>query len=77
MDNRLTVEGTRMHRRADSGNDETRSNRVVLRGLPVRSPKMVGRRGLWVWLGLIGRRAKRPDVGVRELRLLSCGTLAR
>ena len=29
-----------MHRRADSGNDETRSNLVVLRGLPVRSAKL-------------------------------------
>ena len=48
MDNRLTVEGARMHRRADSGNDETRRNLVVLRGLPVRSAK----------LGLSGR----PDV---------------
>lgn len=37
IDNRLTVEGARMHRRADSGKDETRENLVVLRGLPVRS----------------------------------------
>ena len=37
MDNRLTVEGTHMHRRADSGDDETRADLVVLRGLPVRS----------------------------------------
>ena len=29
-----------MHRRADSGNDETRRNLVVLRGLPVRSAKL-------------------------------------
>ena len=40
VDNRLTVEGARMHRRADSGNDETRSNLVVLRGLRVRSAKL-------------------------------------
>ena len=40
VDNRLTVEGARMHRRADSGNDETRKNLVVLRGLPVRSAKL-------------------------------------
>lgn len=37
VDNRLTVEGSHMHRRADSGSDETRSDLVVLRGLPVRS----------------------------------------
>ena len=37
VDNRLTVEGTHMHQRADSGNDETRTNLIVLRGLPVRS----------------------------------------
>ena len=40
MDNRLTVEGARLHRRADSGNDETRRDLVVLRGLPVRSAKL-------------------------------------
>lgn len=40
MENRLTVEGARMHRAADSGNDETRRNLVILRGLPVRSVKL-------------------------------------
>lgn len=40
VDNRLTVEGTHMHRRADSGRDETRTDLVVLRGLPVRSANL-------------------------------------
>ena len=40
VDNRLTVEGAHMHRRVDSGDDETRRDVVVLRGLPVRSANL-------------------------------------
>ena len=40
VDNRLTVEGLHLHRRVDSGNDETRRNLVVLRSFPVRSAKL-------------------------------------
>lgn len=58
MDNRLTVEGARMHRRADCGSDETRRDLVVLRGLPVRSAK----------LGLSGR------ADVIEFRRIGCGS---
>ena len=47
-----------MHRRADSGHDETRRNLVVLRGLPVRSAK----------LGLSGR------ADVVEFRLVGRGS---
>lgn len=40
VDNRLTVEGIRMHRRADSGQDETRGDLLIVRGLPVRSARL-------------------------------------
>ncbi|WP_420449968.1 CRISPR-associated protein Cas4 [Candidatus Palauibacter sp.] len=39
-DNRLTVEGTRLHQRADSGQDEMRRDLVFVRGLPVRSTRL-------------------------------------
>jgi len=58
VDNRLTVEGSHMHRRADSGNHETRTDLVVLRGLPVRSAN----------LGLSGR------ADVVEFRRITCGS---
>ncbi|MDE0651031.1 MAG: CRISPR-associated protein Cas4, partial [Gammaproteobacteria bacterium] len=58
VDNRLTVEGLHLHRRVDSGNDETRRNLVVLRGLPVRSAK----------LGLSGK------ADVVEFRRIACGS---
>ena len=39
-DNRLTVEGTRLHQRADSGQDEMRRDLVLVRGLPLRSARL-------------------------------------
>ncbi len=39
-DNHLTVEGTRMHRRADFGEDETRRDLLIVRGLPIRSARL-------------------------------------
>jgi CRISPR-associated exonuclease Cas4 len=44
-DNRLTVEGTHLHRRADSGVDESRCDVRTARGVPLRSLR----------LGLIGK----------------------
>lgn len=44
-DNRLTVEGSHLHRRADSGLEESRGDVRVARGVPLRSMR----------LGLIGK----------------------
>lgn len=40
VDNRLTVEGTRMHRRSDEGEDELRGDLLVVRGLPLWSRRL-------------------------------------
>lgn len=39
-DNRLTVEGTRMHRRSDEGQDELRGDLLIVRGLPLWSRRL-------------------------------------
>jgi CRISPR-associated exonuclease Cas4 len=44
-DNRLTVEGSHLHQRADSGQDESRGGVRIARGVPLRSLR----------LGLIGK----------------------
>ena len=56
VDNRLTVEGAHMHQRADFGEDETRRDLLIVRGLPVRSTR----------LGLSGR------ADVVEFRQIEC-----
>lgn len=40
MDNRLTVEGTRMHEVADEGRDETRRDLLTVRALPIVSRRL-------------------------------------
>jgi CRISPR-associated exonuclease Cas4 len=40
MDNALTVEGTHLHERADSGRGESRGDLRVVRGLPLRSARL-------------------------------------
>jgi len=40
MDNRLTVEGSRMHQRSDAGEQELRGDLLTVRALPVRSRQL-------------------------------------
>lgn len=40
VDNRLTVEGTWLHRHADEEAEEARGNLLVVRGLPIRSARL-------------------------------------
>jgi CRISPR-associated exonuclease Cas4 len=40
VDNRLTVEGTRLHRRADEEVEEARGDLLVVRSLPIRSARL-------------------------------------
>ena len=65
VENRLTVEGTRMHQRTDQGEEELRGDVLVVRALPLRSER----------LGLSGRadvvefrRATNDDGAVLEGR---------
>jgi CRISPR-associated exonuclease Cas4 len=39
-DNELTVQGTHMHRKADSGTEESRGDLRITRGLPLRSQRL-------------------------------------
>jgi CRISPR-associated exonuclease Cas4 len=63
-DNRLTVEGTHLHRKVDEGPDETRGDVRIARGVPLRSLR----------LGLIGKadvvefrwRGQRPEPAHRS-----------
>jgi CRISPR-associated exonuclease Cas4 len=57
VDNALTVEGTQLHERADGGEDESRGDLRIVRGLPLRSAR----------LGLAGK------ADVVELRRLGAG----
>lgn len=61
-ENRLTVEGTRLHRRADESTDELRGNVRIVRGMAIRSLQhgLIGKTDVVEFAPTNDRRAAKP-----------------